>query len=65
MVMVAARRHESGAVAHPHESDRTRARPVEGERAIDVGDFQVDVSDAGAGGNPVVLHRLQFNPCEG
>ena len=57
--MIATGRHERCVVAEPHDLVEPEHAVIERERAIDVGDFQVHVADAGAGGNAVVLHWLK------
>src|SRR5690349_22339952 len=61
VVMIATGRYESCVVTQPLNPIEPEHACVKRQRAVDVRDFQVDVADAGAGRNAVVLHQLQFN----
>ena len=50
-VMIASGGYERGVVAEPHDAIEPEHAAVERDRAVDVGDVQVHVADAGAGGD--------------
>jgi nitrate/nitrite-specific signal transduction histidine kinase len=49
MVVIAAGRYERGARAHPLHHLKAEHATVECKRAIEVGDLEMNVTDAGAG----------------
>src|SRR5262245_34838859 len=51
MMMVAARGEKSGLIPIPLRDGKTKHAMVEADRTVEVGDFEVNVADAGSGMN--------------
>jgi hypothetical protein len=60
VVMVAASGNERGTVTQPHDEIEAEYTLIERQRAIDIGDLQVNVADAGTR-RRLVTHRNDYD----